>query len=656
MKEEMDQLVAAGKIHPKHVASLTALMEAGFCQHKSWGFGKVKTLDGIAGRLLIDFHGKPGHAMDLTFSAESLRPISKDHILAQKHSNLKGLQQMAALHHLEVVKLVLDSHGGRATADQIQAMLVPDVIQSDWKKWWEAARAELKKDGHFLVPLKKTDPVVYQAEELPMAARLRAEFQAARGLKARVAVAHEVLRSLPDISDPALVDEVIAQLNADIQSHLNTRQSETLEGIFVRDDLRVAAQRSAPEGETAARDVWSQRIRLREIFDELPAAKHRRTLESFRDSVPDWAPQIVLLINDVPAKLAGEAARILLQENKGPLLKDTLARLISQHGASSELLLWFGKERNDYFADLLTPEVFRSMLTAIERDQFLEKKNNRLRDHVLEDQQLLPDLIESADIEVIRDLTRTLQLSPSFDDMDKRSLLARIVKMYPAIQEMITGEHSREDRTFLVSWASLERRKGEYEDLVQKAIPANVRDIALARSYGDLRENAEYKFAKEQQKVLNRRKHELEAQLSRARGTDFTNARGDVASIGTSVTVTNLDSGQPEVFHLLGAWDGDPDRGILSYLSPLAQALLGKGAGAEVAAGEAGSRRRFRIEAIGLADPALWTPALRPEPAAPEPEPAAPAVADAPPTAPPPDSPPVMASGPVGNAVSTQPA
>ncbi len=385
-------------------------------------------------------------------------------------------------------------------------------------------------------------------------------------------------------------------------SHLTTRQSEALEAIFVRDELRTAAALPAPEGETGARDIWNQRVRLKELFNELPAAKHRRALESFRDNVPDWAAQVVLLLNDAPAKMVGECARVLLQEGRGPLLKDTLARLISQHGASSELLLWFGKERSDFYADLLTPEVFRAMLSAIERDQFLEKKANRLRDYVLEDQTLLPDLIESADIEIIRDLTRTLQLSPSFDDMDKRSLLARIVKMYPAIQEMITGEHTKEDKTFLVSWASLERRKREYEDLVQKQIPANVKDIALARSYGDLRENAEYKFAKEQQKVLNRRKHEIEAQLARARGTDFANAKTDVVSPGTSVTLTDLESGKPETVHVLGAWDGDVAKNVVSYLTPMAQAVINKPVGTEAELPAEAGKRRIRIDAITAAD------------------------------------------------------
>lgn len=588
------------------------MLEAGFGQHRSWGFGKVRALDGIAGRLVIDFPGKARHTLDLAFAADSLKPIPKQHILARKHSDLKGLQQMAALHHLDVVKLVLDSLGGRATVDQIQAVLVPDVIQSDWKKWWETARSELKKDGHFLVPLKKTEPVVYQAQEQALSDRLGLEFRAAKGLKARVVVANEIHKSLPDMSDPALVSEVLSQLNTEIASHLTTRQSEALEAVFVRDDLRVATSLPAPEGEVQAKDIWTQRIRLKDLFEELPAAKHRRALESFRDSVPDWAAQVVLLINDVPAKLVGECARILLQENRGPLLKDTLARLISQHGASSEMLLWFGKERSDFFADLLTPEVFRAMLSAIEREQFLEKKANRLRDYVLEDQTLLPDLIESADIEIIRDLTRTLQLSPSFDDMDKRSLLARIVKMYPAVQDMITGEHTKEDKTFLVSWSSLERRKHEYEELVQKQIPANVRDIALARSYGDLRENAEYKFAKEHQKILSRRKHELEAQLARARGTEFTTARTDVVSPGTTVVLTDVESSTNETVHILGAWDGDATRSAVSYLTPMAQAILNKPPGTEAELpGEMG-KRRVRIHSITPANVVELTKTIPP--------------------------------------------
>ena len=245
----------------------------------------------------------------------------------------------------------------------------------------------------------------------------------------------------------------------------------------------------------------------------------------------------------------------------------------------------------------------------MERDQFNEKKSNRLRDFILDDQELIVELIESADLEVIKDLTRALQLSPCFDDMDKRSLLARIVKSYPAAQALISGEQSKQDATLVVSWESLERRKAEYDELVHKKIPANSKEIAVARSYGDLRENHEYKSAKEMQKLLMRRKGELESQLVRARGTDFANASTDAVGIGTRVKVTQLGTEHTETFTILGAWDSQPDQGIVSYLTPLAQALLNRKVGEEVEFELAGAKKHFRIEAIEAYQPAAITAA-----------------------------------------------
>jgi transcription elongation GreA/GreB family factor len=303
-------------------------------------------------------------------------------------------------------------------------------------------------------------------------------------------------------------------------------------------------------------------------------------------------------MNMVSAKSCREFAGLLIQEGRIADLKESLARMISQHTASSELLLWLAKERTDAFADILGPEVFRAMLTSMERDQFNEKRSNRLREYLLDDQDLLPELTASAELEVIKDLTRALQLSPVFDDMDKRSLLARVVKSHPAVQSLISGDQTKQDTTLIVSWESLERRKLDYAELVHKKIPANSKEIAVARSYGDLRENHEYKAAKEMQKVLMRRKDELERQLVRARGTDFANPRTDVASVGTIVQATDLETSQREGFTILGAWDSDPEKGIVSYLSPVAQSLLNRKVGEEVEFEIHGARHRHRIESI----------------------------------------------------------
>jgi transcription elongation factor GreA len=615
MREEFEKLVATGKLSRQHLEPLITLTESGYCMHRSWGFGKITTVDTVFARFTIDFQNKAGHTMDLAFAADSLKPISSEHILARKMADLESLRQMAALHHLDLIKLVIQSFGGKATLEQIQQVLVPDVIASDWKKWWEVAKRELKKDGHFQVPLKKTEPIVYHVRETTLQQRLLEEFRAVKGLKARLTVANEFLKNLPDLTDrTAAITEVVNTLNGEINTHQRTQPAVALEAIFIRDELRAATDLPPTEGEVDAQSIWLQERNIGALIDQIPATKHKRALQSYKEADPKWDEALLDCINSVSAKLAGEFAQTLIQGGKLDALKETLARLISQHQASSELLLWLAKDRSDAFADILGPEVFRAMLTSMERDQFNEKRSNRLRDYILDDQTLLVELIGSADLEVIKDLTRALQLSPCFDDMDKRSLLARIVKSYPAVQVMISGEPTKQDSTLIVSWESLERRKNEYSDLVHKTIPANSKEIAIARSYGDLRENHEYKAAKEMQKILMRRKTELEEQLVRARGTDFANVRTDTVNVGTVVQVTDLLNPHTETYTLLGAWDTDLDQNVISYLTPMAQALLGKKVGDEVEYEMDGVKKRYRIDSIN-AHRSASSPTIEPQPA-----------------------------------------
>src|SRR3954469_10335224 len=229
MREEFEKMAAAGKLERHHIEPLVQLTNSGFCMHRSWGFGRIKTVDTVFARFTIDFPNKAGHNMDLAFAAESLKPIAKEHILARKAADLENLRQLAATNHLELVKLVLNSYGGKATLDQIQQVLVPDVIRDDWKKWWDAAKRELKKDGHFQVPTKKTEPIVYQVKEVSLQDRLLGEFRAAKGLQARIAVAGEILRSAEDLCfKDAATTEINTALNSEIPSYQRTQPAVAL--------------------------------------------------------------------------------------------------------------------------------------------------------------------------------------------------------------------------------------------------------------------------------------------------------------------------------------------------------------------------------------------------------------------------------------------
>ena len=601
MREEFEKLATEGKIRAKDLDALEQLTESGYCMHRTWGLGKITTVDTVLLRFLIDFPDKPEHSMDLGFAAKSLTPLAKDHVLVKVATDLQGLQEMAAVNHIDLIKLVLKSYGGSATVAQIQDALVPDVIGDDWRKWWEAVRKEIKKDGHFRVPVKKSEPIEYNEEVVSLQARLLGDMQLARGLKAKLAVAMEILKSQDDLENVTEAYQLaMGLLDHELPNYLKNQPELVLDAIFARNDMRKALRIEANGEQIEDQAVWDLINDLPAFMEALPATRNKLALASYKHHHPEsWEADFTDLLNQSQMKLAGDIVQLFNDAGKSDEIKETLTRLVNQHQASSELMLWLGKSRSDTYADILGPEVFRAMITAMERDQFNEKRTSRLNDFIMGDMDLLPELIETADLEVVKDLTRALQFSSCFDDMDKRSLLGRIVKIYPAIQALISGEATTsEDRGLLVSWDSLLRRRSEYTELVQKKIPENSKEIAVARSYGDLRENHEYKAAKEMQKILMKRKAELEMDLTRARGTDFADVSTSSVNPGTRVRVKELSQQKDEIYTILGAWDSDPESGIISYLSPFAKNLISKSVGDTFEMTQDHEVRKYLIESI----------------------------------------------------------
>ena len=616
MKEEFEKLAAAGKVRAGDVDTLVQLASEGFCMHKSWGFGQVKTVDVVLGKMTVDFDGRPGHVIDLGFAPKILAPISKEHIEARKATDMDGLKQMAALQHHEVIKVVVDSYGSLATVEKVQDALVPDVIdKDDYKKWWETARREMKKDGHFVIPTKKTDPIEYQSQDIPLQERLLADFTGARGLKARLPVAVEIGKSVRDLDDPAAIAEAaLAKLNEEITSHARTKAGLALEAIMVRDDLAAALGAEVAEDAPRETSVWANEPNLAELIPGMPVARQGRALESYQANHENWPEVFLGLVNTVPARLVGECVGLISQGGEADRLKTEIGHLVNHHTASGELLLWLAKDKSGDFAEVLTPETFGAMLSAIERETSDLKKASKLRDFLLTDEGILDTLTAGADTEVVKDITRAIQMSTCFEGMDKRSVLGKMVKAYPEIQEFITHGDKDKDRerqvetSLIVSWDSLEKRKAKLEEIVTQKIPANSKEIEIAREYGDLRENAEFKAAKEQQKVLMAQQAELEHEIETARAINYGDADTAVANIGTRVKVTNLGSGEHEEFALLGAWDGDPDQNYISYLTPMGQAILGRAAGEEVEFQLGDQTRRLRVDAVAAFAPAQ-TPA-----------------------------------------------
>jgi transcription elongation GreA/GreB family factor/transcription elongation factor GreA-like protein len=584
MDSDLQALVDSGKIAAKTGQQLQQLKPGTYCQHKSWGFGQVKAWNLLLNQVVVDFESKKHHTMQPQYAAESLQPLPEDHFLVRKATDLDALKTQAVNDIPGFFVQLINGFDGKLTQDQIQKAVTPEVVpDAEFKKWWDNAKKILRKDGRFALPTKKTEPISVREEALSYSDELVEAFQKARQLKDQVNRLDQIVKNAGIFGDKTgALQTVVTQAEESIGRNRRLHPSQAMELLIERDDLLKEVPSVSAGPITLDQLLQEHESKLGQVVSQVAAARQRRVLCGFLSAFPqDWDRRLLHIFQDASYRVAAEIAKVFVENQRAEDIRQYLLRSIRDHSASSDILYWLAKDRaTTEFSDLIEPDVLAAMLGALERDQFAEaRRGSKLHDLLIDDKDLIHDLIVSASISQARDLMRRLMLTPVFEELNKRSLMARMIKVHGELQQMVSGEPEEKEEALIVSWPSLEKRKSEYDDLISKKIPENTKEIGVARSYGDLRENFEYKAAKEMQTVLMRRKAELEHMLSRARGTGFENVETGQVSIGTSVVTRDLESGQLSTFHILGAWDSDPGKGIVSYQTAIGQALLGKTAG-----------------------------------------------------------------------------
>lgn len=606
MDAELQKLVEAGKLSSKAADKLDQLTPGTFCLHKSWGFGRVVAWNLLLNQIMIDFPGKKGHAMQLQYAADNLTIIPPDHFLARKATDLAGTKELAKKDPVAVVRNILTSFEGQATPHQISEWMVGDLFtEAEWKRWWESAKKQLKGSGAFSLPSKKTEPIQLRAEGTSHGEELLAAFDHSRQPKEQIVALEEIIKFHDQFKEPEkeLQPVVTAIENAAVRNQ-KLHPELAFEFLLGRDELleRIPRLKTTHIGLTLGKLILDEEARLVPVLPKLSAAKEKRILQALPAVLEErWTDRAMQLMQASHGRMVAQIPRVLSETGKRPELKAMIERSIREHSATSEMLVWLCGEREEW-PELITPELLTAILSALEREQHLSPgRASKLQRLLVDDRKLVGDIFAHSDVALARDAMRRLQLSPLFDELTKRSLLARIVKVFPDLESMITGSTEEKAAPLIVSWSSLDKRKAEFEELVKKKIPENTKEISIARSYGDLSENFEFKAAKQMQAVLMRRKTELEQALHNARGTAFENPDTSRASIGTIVTVRDRESKKEETFTILGAWDGDPERNIISYQTAIGQALLGHKAGEVVALNTDQGTGNFEIISIEAA-------------------------------------------------------
>jgi transcription elongation factor GreA len=165
------------------------------------------------------------------------------------------------------------------------------------------------------------------------------------------------------------------------------------------------------------------------------------------------------------------------------------------------------------------------------------------------------------------------------DPAIKMGLRKKITEKFNDFKFFGEEEKATVSRGLIVTAEKYEEKQKYLQHILDVEVPTNSKEIAYALSLGDLRENAEYKAAKEKQDILNSTVAKLKNEIERAQLFDKSSLSTGRVSFGTRVTLINQSTGNKEEYVIMGPWESDPDRNIISYLSPFGSKLVNRRVG-----------------------------------------------------------------------------
>ena len=618
--EVIDRLVEKDPSLESSRTVLESMNPGTYCIHRSWGFGVISGFDEDRGMILIDFEDdeRTSHAMDPVFCLDKLELLPDESILAQHRKNTDEIDQLAKKEPAElIIKILEQGVDGCMTSREIERILNYMFGSSKAKRWWTATKKVLVKDPRIAVPNKKNEPYVLRDEPVKPEQEILQDFFEEKRSYEKIVLAEKLFDLAAEKEDlQADLPQVLADLTVAIMEAKNLSQADRLYGIWVRNNLARDVEEDVEKLEPTSASILKEcEDDLAALADLMPAKFHSRFLDLVARTYPDnWKEIILNLLQNTTVKFSGECAHFLIDREESKLLIKSLNTCLDEQSLKAPVLLWMLKFRGlskfkDLLGDMINPRLLTAVFSAIDYESLKNATSRRipLAEILSDDRELLSDILSKGSEENGKDLAQALLLNPGFEDLTKRSLLARFIKKFPVIQSILDGERagsssmptsSVTDDTLIVSKGSYDRKLADLDLITKEKIPANSQAIEAARELGDLKENAEYQMAKDDQKVLLARQAELQADLMRAKATDFTEAPSDSVGIGTIVDLKDSNSGDKIKYTILGAWDGDPENNILSYLTPLAQNILGKKVGEVVEIDIQGYEQTLVIEGV----------------------------------------------------------
>ena len=611
MHADLEKFVTAGKIPADFAARLNQFSPGKYVMHQDLGVGKVAAWSLAKSKIKIDFEkGNEGKIFGLKLAFNQLTPIPAGHFLITCFDDPAGCTRQAANKDtmLDFIRLVLTNNISlREGIDDVLPMQPEDLEKflsdrvipaANWKSWWETARSAMRDNPSFRLPTKRGEAIVLR-KATSAAEALLDDYNDATSLESCVRILDQARLDILK-GEYELAAKLVKAMEEDIARGF-TEPQHVLELIIIRDSVLEAAAPS-PEDKAAmdaalteagVETVTSMVDKIKNIsseelvgyIGELSAARQNAVYAALPEALGEsWLPYATNIFLFGGAKVTAPAAEFIISKGAKEQLFNDLANGISRQSLSPEVLIWICKERKGVSAEVVSKNLMplgAAIMNAIERDSSEGGPNRalRLRNLLLDDKELTPDLVNGLSELEARPFAKALYDSSVLPDLDRNLLLANMMKIHPSLQEIaLNRRSSKEKQSMFVSLRSYAARKAELEDIINVRLPKNKHDLEITRAEGDLRENGGYQDARATQRVLLRRSEELSRMLAQADPTDFANVDCSTTGMGTQVTFA-APKGRTVVYTILGAWDSVPEENIVAYSSKLGAKLIGHSVG-----------------------------------------------------------------------------
>jgi len=566
------------------LSHLRSMKKGMLCYNKTWGFGIINRIDPFYQKVEIEFEKKGEHEFAFSHAADALEVLREDHLLAIRHNTPDVFIQMLKKDPAEIIRIALRSYG-ELPVQIIQEHFVPDLIstEAEWKKFWTAARKGLRKDPMIDIPSKRNEPIRLRKKARVYDREWFAAFQADTLVSSIFQKLEEIQAqnfkrvgedsSPKKILEPYMI-EAIANRLAFIIRGAGIRNPEwAAQAVVWAHSLGV---------DPANTDLFALLKTLAkrfELFDKLPAKFLGPFLVQILAATDEAAKIMIGHIPEMGTSAIASSIDALIDAGHSTQVAECFLLACRARVCSPSMLVWLHrhlKQAQEW--ELIDPvDLTFQTLEAIEKDFMGEalRAQNTLRDR-LEKLDFLHPALDAMSHSQRRDFMRRISESPAWSKLDRQSLQAKIIKHRPELHEIVLRKATapKEKKISITSKRSYQNRKDQFEHILKKEIPENSKELELARSYGDLRENAEFKYAKERQRLLSLQAAELQTALDTVKPTDFSGFPSDVAGIATGVELSYA-SGTRETYYILGEWDQDEEMHIISCEAGMAKTLNG---------------------------------------------------------------------------------